>query len=53
MMIGGDVQDARFAISLGDNFSRGRTCMTRCFMNEILAHKNDFFCDDIEIWAFT
>ena len=51
--VGGDVgEHGRFALYLGDDFYRGSSTKTRCYDNEVLAHKSDFICAELEVWGF-
>ena len=50
--VGGDIEKGRFALYIGDDFYRGSSNKTRCYDNEVLAHKSDFICAELEVWGF-
>ena len=50
--IGGDTDEGRFALYLGNDFYKGSSNRTRCYNNEVLSHNKDFLCVELEVWGF-
>ena len=49
--VGGSVEKGRFALYLHSDLRRGSSVTTEMFENEKLSCNNDFFCNQLEVWA--